>query len=99
MTVVWFPKLNTINGDNAVRKAWEDLRKKLKNRTKITIEGYDNPIEWIVVIQQHDHYRKAIVMEKIVFTRQYIEHVKKRISEAIHDPEIRITWWEYKDGK
>ena len=99
MTVVWFPRVDEIKGDDTIRKAWKELKEKLKKRTKIRFEGFEDPIEWTVVIQQHDDYRKAIVMEKIVFTSQHMDYVRRKIPEAIHDPEIRITYWLYDSTK
>ena len=107
MTEIWFPKIDTIKGDNAVKNAWDEFRKKIKKKRNIRIEpqgcnkkSFVVPVELIVVIQQRNYWLKAIVLEELNFREcGYIDCVRKGIPEYDGENEIRICYWIYDKTK
>lgn len=98
MTVIVFPKINRIKGNQEDKDRWRELRDLVRKRKKLKLRDCEYlDIDWIIVIQQHDDHKKAIVMEKIIFTDECVEKIRKRVPEAVVDPEIRITWWSYRN--
>lgn len=104
MTTVWFPRLDEIKGDDEIKEGWEKLRENISKKRYIKMKPQGSnglefpvPIDLIIVIQQYNCWRKAIVLEEMDYKKctGFLDTVKKAIPEADGAKEVRISYYMY----